>query len=169
MSFLSVHEREILMLEYETLHRENWERGQTVWLVNSILIAGSLLISFQTQIDEFPTPIVSLFLVIMAFMMNATADGVTKITYKRMEEVRELLEMPGPKEMYRKIRRKWWYPVRKSLPYVLYLVMANTYIFIIVGNHWIVWTSMAAGFLAILIRELLDLVDRWIKESRRSV
>jgi hypothetical protein len=135
MSFLSERERSILILEYKTLHKENWDRGRNVWVVNSILIAGSLLISFQSQIDGFPKPIVSLLLVIIAFGMNATSNEVNKITYERMENIRELLEMTGPTKMYRKIRRKWWYPLRSNLPYLLYLVLASTYLFIIVRTY----------------------------------
>ena len=154
--------KEILKLEYETLHKENWDRGQNVWLVNTILLTGSLLISFQSQIIGFPIPIVSLFLVTIAFLINATSDKVTQITYKEMERIRELLQMTGPTEMYLKeIRGKWWFRIRVNLPYSLYLGMASIYLFITLGNDWIVWTVLAAGVSVILFKELWCLVKRW--------
>ena len=170
MSFLDNQEREMLVREHETLRKDNWERGHTVWIVNTILITGSLLIVFQTiTSDEFPTPIVSLFLVVVSFLTNATSDRVTEINFQRMEEIRERLGMTGPTEIYRRrIEGKWWYSIRRNLPYVLYLVMASVYVLVITDNFCIFRTVLIVGFFAILIREVLGLVKRWIRESRRN-
>jgi hypothetical protein len=147
-------EREVLKLEYETLHKENWERGQNIWLVNTILITGSLIVSFQSDIRSFPVHLISIFLVIVAFLIHATAGQVTSITYRRMEKIRESLRMTGPTIMYhRDIEPKLWYSVRRNMPYVLYLVLGCVYLFLITGDIYIFADAITAGFLIILFRE----------------
>lgn len=156
MDLHTEEEREVLILEYKTLHKENWERGQNIWLVNTILITGSLIVSFQSDIKSFPASFISLFLVVVAFLMHVTADQVTAITYKRMEAIRKSLGMTEPTRMYyRDIRGKPWYSVRRNLPYVLYLVLGCAYLFLITGDFHIFVDAIAVGFLVILIREWL--------------
>jgi hypothetical protein len=159
MSFLNEQEREVLLLEYETLHKENWERGQNVWVVNSILITGSLIVSFQLQIKEFPAPLMSLFLVIIAAMLEATSDKVTTITYRRMERIRELLGMTGPTIMYHtEIRGKWWYMIRKNLSYFLYLILTCIYLFLFLHDKYFSLIIFVTGVVLIIAKELYYLI-----------
>jgi len=98
MVLFTEEDRENLLIEYKHLHDENWRRGQNVWLVNSILITGSLIAAFQPTIQNFPTPIVSLILVIIALILNLTTDKVTLICYERMNEIGCKLGIEGPKK-----------------------------------------------------------------------
>ncbi len=172
MSCISEREKEILILEYTTLHKENWDRGHNVWLVNSILITGSLIVTFQPQEHRLLAPLISLFLVFMAFMLNATSDLVTKITYDRMEGIRKILGMNGPTLMYHnEIEPKRWYSIRRNLPYLLYLVIATIYLFTIVRDQPVIpLTAMTVGILAMLTwRKTLKFVKRWTEKSRRGI
>lgn len=161
MSLINDRERQVLILEYETLHKENWERGQNVWLVNSILITGSLIVSFQSAFEGSLPYLTSLFLVIMAFMTQATSDKVTAITYKKMERIREILGMTEPTTIYYcEIRWKWWYLIRRNVPYLLYLVLACVYLFLLLNDRYISIDVFMIGLFLIIAREIYDLANR---------
>lgn len=133
-------ERNNLEIVYKHYHNENWERGQGVWLVNSILITGSLIVgfqSFQLGAFEFPTALVSLVLIIIANFNQVTSDRVTSITYDTMQKIEEKLEISkleelAPRRMYEsKIRKSKWYPVRSITPYFLYDFLIGCYLFVL--------------------------------------
>ena len=135
MDFLTKEERENLIIEYKQLHDENWHRGQAIWIVNSILIAGSLIAAFQTNIGGFPTSLVSFVLVFVATILHATGNKVTSITYKQMEEIRKKLGMTESSTMYRsKIQGKWWHTVRVSAAYVLFIFLMAVYILLLFSS-----------------------------------
>ena len=135
MDFLSKEERENLIIEYKHLHDENWQRGHAIWVVNSILITGSLIAAFQTNNANFPTPVVSLMSVVIATILHATGDKVTSITYKQMEEIRKKLGMTESSIMYRsKIQGKWWHTVRVSAAYVLFIFLMAVYILLLFNS-----------------------------------
>ena len=48
---MTKEERENLIIEYKHMHDDNWQRGHGIWLVNSILITGSLIVAFQSVIE----------------------------------------------------------------------------------------------------------------------
>jgi hypothetical protein len=135
MEFLTKEERENLIIEYKHLHDENWQRGHAVWVVNSILIIGSLIAAFQTNNANFPTPIVSLMLIVIATILHATGDKVASITYNQMEEIRKKLGMTKTTTMYKsKIQGKWWHTVRVSAAYVLFVFLMGVYIFLLLNS-----------------------------------
>jgi VanZ family protein len=169
MDLYTKEEREVLILEYETLHKENWERGQNVWLLNTILITGSLIVSFQSNMKSFPTPSISLFLVVIAFLIHATSNQVTATTYKRMEKIREHLRMTEVTRMYRSIRGKPWYLMRKNVPFTLYLVLGCTYLFLINNDLYIAVIAFVAGFFVILVSEGLDSIRRETEEANKRI
>jgi hypothetical protein len=135
MEFLTKEERENLIIEYKHLHDENWQRGHAVWVVNSILIIGSLITAFQTNNVNFPTPIVSLMLIVIATILHATGDKVTSITYNQMEEIRKKLGMTETTTMYKsRIQGKWWHTVRVSAAYVLFVFLMGVYILLLFNS-----------------------------------
>jgi hypothetical protein len=164
MELLTKEEREALLKEYELLHKENWERGHITWIVNTILITGSLIVAFQSNIKSFPTYLVSLLLVVITFIMEATSDKITTITYRRIEHIRKILEMTGPTEMYQsQIRGKPWYIIRRNLSYFLYLNLACAYLFLVFQNYCLLLAIFTAGIFILAIRELCDLMKREIE------
>ena len=135
MDFLTKEERENLIIEYKQLHDENWQRGQAIWIVNSILITGSLIVAFQTNIKGFPTSLASFVLVFVATILHATGNKVTSITYKQMEKIRKKLGMTESSTMYRsKIQGKWWHTVRVSAAYVLFIFLMAVYILLLFNS-----------------------------------
>jgi hypothetical protein len=141
MEFLTKEDRENLIIEYKQLHDENWQRGQAIWIVNSILITSSLIVAFQTTIAGFPTSLVSFVLVLAATILHATGDKVTSITYEQMEEIRKKLGLTEASTMYRlKIQGKWWHKIRVKVAYALFIFLMTVYIFLL---------SMSLGLLEI--------------------
>ena len=134
MEFLTKEERENLIIEYKHYHDENWQRGQAIWVVNSILITGSLIVAFQTNSSSFPTPIVSFVLVLVATILHYTSSKVTSITYKRMEEIREQLGITGPTKLYHsKIESEGWYFIRTKVAYGLFIFLMGVYLFLLLN------------------------------------
>jgi hypothetical protein len=82
MYLLTKDEKENLIIEYKHYHDENWRRSQAIWVVNSILITGSLIVVFQKSFLSFPASPLSLVLVIIAAILHATGNKVTSITHK---------------------------------------------------------------------------------------
>lgn len=131
--------RENLKILYKNYHDENWERGKNVWIANSILVTGSLLIAFQPVLNGFPMPLVSLSLVIVADVLHATADKITSITYDTMAEIEDRLGINGlgriaPREMFDSFKWKWWYVVRSLASYALYAFLSSIYLLLMFGN-----------------------------------
>ena len=144
MDFLTKEERENLIIEYKHLHDENWQRGQGIWIVNSILITGSLIVAFQPTLTGFPTPVVSLMLVIIATVLHATGDKVTAITYERMEEIRKNLGMTESSIMYKsKIKGKWWYILRLSASYMLFTFLMGVYLFLLFNSLYLLEVTLS--------------------------
>ena len=96
MRLVNKQEMENLFIVYKNLHYENWQRGQNIWVVNSVLITGSLIVA-SSNIKNFSSPLMSLSLVVTAFIAQATTEQVTIITYEKMEEVGEDLGLTEPK------------------------------------------------------------------------
>lgn len=117
--------RDNLKIVYGNYHDEVWKRGENIWLVNSILITGSLIAAFEL-------PLVSLFLVIIAVIMQVTSDKVTRITYNTMHEIEiklgiEMLGEVSPNSVFNKIKSKWWYPIRSLTSYFIYAFLIISY------------------------------------------
>ena len=132
MKLLTKEDREILLTEYNLLHDANWRRGNAIWVVNSLLITGSVLIAFQSNIDTFLLPLVSLFLVTIALILTYTGSKITSITYKRIENIREDLGLAETTRMFQKeIKGKLWYLLRKYAPYSLFIFLIGTYLYLL--------------------------------------
>lgn len=155
MDLLTKEERENLIIEYKHMHDDNWQRGHSIWLVNSILITGSLIVAFQNSFLSFPTPSMSLVLVIIAAILHATGNKVTEITYKRMEEIREMLGINGPTEMYRThIKGKWWYVMRVNAYFILSISLGSVYLFLWVEDFYLTIIFLSVSLILLLIGNL---------------
>jgi hypothetical protein len=161
MDFLSEEERENLILEYKHLHNENWQRGHGIWLVNSILITGSLIVAFRKASDILLDPVVSLMLVVTAVILHASGEKITTITYNRMEEIRKILGMTGATEMYKsRIRGTWWHIVRTNAAHVLFIFLIGIYLFLLEDNTYLLLITFSTGFIILLIKETYALSRR---------
>jgi hypothetical protein len=134
MDFLTNEDRENLIIEHKQLHDENWKRGQATWIVNSILIAGSLIVAFQTNISG-PTSLLSLVLVFVATILHATGNKITSITNKKMEEIEKKLGMSESSTMFKsQIKGKWWHTIRVNAAYALFIFLMAVYILLLFNN-----------------------------------
>jgi len=135
MDFLTKEERENLITEYKHMHDDNWQRGHGIWLVNSILVAGSLIVAFQSVTEKSLAYVAALLLVIVAFIIQVTAGRVTSITHKKMKEIRKKLGMTETTKMYEsEIQDKWWYFLRTKAAYALFFFLMAVYIFLLFSN-----------------------------------
>jgi len=135
MDFLTKDERENLIIEYKHMHDDNWQRGHGIWLVNSILITGSLIVAFQSVTDKSLAYSVALVLVIVAFILQITAGTVTSITYKKMKKIRKKLGMTETTRMYEsEIQGKWWYFLRTKVAYFLFFFLMAVYIHLLFND-----------------------------------
>jgi hypothetical protein len=123
--------KEALKTMYKNLHDDNWQRGQGVWVANSILITGSLFVVFQSEFVGALTYLVALMLVGVADFLHVTTEMVTVITYKQMEKIGHEIGLDKVKENYESdIRKNWWYPFRKVVSYVLFSFLIAGYLFL---------------------------------------
>lgn len=161
MDLLTREERENLIIEYNHLHEEIWKRGETVWLVHSILITGSLLITFQARIEDFPTPIVSLFLTLISFILQITTDKISGIDRERANDIRKQLGIYGPERLFkREIEGKWWYSIRKNISYGFFTVLVGVYLYLLLPTFASIVVPIVVGFISIAVAEIYDHLKR---------
>ena len=161
MTLLRDEDREILLVEYKQLNDENWRRGNAIWLVNSILITGSVLIAFQSNVKDFPAPLASLLLVVIALILTATGNKVTRITYKRIEKIRKILGLPETTRIYHEeMEGKPWYLLRINAVYMLFIFLISTYLYLLLQDYYISLISLVFGFLLLIIKEVYLLSKR---------
>lgn len=166
MDLLTKEEREALIIEYDHLHYEIWQRGQSIWVVNSILITGSLLAAFQVYNESFPFPAISLLLIAVSCVTQISTEWVNIISYRRMKEIGKRLGIVGPEKMYKSyLEEKWWYPIRRNGSYFLFLILASIYLFLIFHSIFILIIAVVVGLLTILGREAYSYMKRDILRS----
>jgi hypothetical protein len=155
MDLLTKEERENLIIEYKHYHDENWRRSQAIWVVNSILITGSLIVAFQNSFLSFPASPLSLLLVTIAAILHATGGKMTKLTYKRMEEIGKKLGINGPTELYRThMKGKWWYIVRVNAYFILSISFGSVYLFLWLGDFYLTIILLSVSLILLLIGNL---------------
>jgi hypothetical protein len=162
--------RENLKILYKNYHDENWERGQNVWVVNSILITGSLLIAFQPLVKS-STAAVSLFLVIIADILQSTSDEVTSVTYNTMLEIEKKLGIDklgnvAPRTVFEsKIKNAGWYPIRSLASYILYSFLIGLYL-LVISN--ILWLSSVIYLILIVLHSYIFLRKFYSNKTKKS-
>lgn len=154
MGFLYREEKQNLLLEYNDLREEILDRDYRTWVVNAILIVGSLLAAFSPGIENFSGAIISIILVVFALVLHGTSEHVTKIGQIRIEEISKQLGLSGPTKMYQtKIAGQWWYTVRRNAAYALFVILISIYLFLIFPETIVLVVSLATGYVLIAIRE----------------
>lgn len=169
MTLLTKEDRENLLTEYKQLHDENWRRGNAIWIVNSILITGSLLVAFQSNISNFPAPLASLLLVIIALISTATGNHVTGITYQKIAEIRKKVGMTESTKMYQlKIQGKPWHILRTNAAYLLFISLIGTYIQLLLEDYYLSLALILFGIILLVIKEVYLHLERTKEDKKLS-
>ncbi len=117
MKFLTKEDRENLFAEYNQLHEEIRERNNRIWIIDSILVTGSLLVTFQSEITSYLLPFVSLVMVLITLFHHYTGCHVNSINNQTLREIRPDLGLTRTNIMYEsKMREKSWFFFRGMLP-----------------------------------------------------
>jgi hypothetical protein len=166
MSCLSKEDREKLYFEHNYLQKQVHFLGNTMWVVNSILITGSLLVAFQSRSDVFPTPIASLILIWASFFITMGNNKINKTSYERMSNIRKALGILKPDEIYEtQVEGKLWYTLRNNTQYLLYTSLTSVYLFLLLQRIFLSLLVFALGILAIVARITRSYIDKQVKRG----
>ena len=155
MGFLLREEKESLLTEYDILREEIWDRDYKTWVVNAILIMGSIVAAFSvSSVKGFPTAALSVALIAAAVALHATSEKVTAIAYVRVEEIERYLKMAGPTTLFEsKIADQWWYVARRNVAYVLFAVLESVYLYLIFVNIFVFVVALVVGLVLVFFKE----------------
>lgn len=146
--------REKLSKEYSLLREELLDRSYKTWVISTVLIIGSLLVAFTPVTVAFPVPVLSIVLIAVAFVLHATSERVSAIGYSRLHELEYLLQISGTTSLFEsEISGKWWYLLRKSIAYVVFVILSGFYLVMIFSNTWLLTLAIGAGLILILAKE----------------
>lgn len=140
MAKLGKDEREILMLEYRELLDEILHRRRNSWLIHSILLASTFIISFRIDAPNLLpyTYVVSLVLVVFSWLFQLTARHVNNSCWGRRQKIEDMLAMKGPRERFGKLKETRLYKIRRKLWPALWFVLSAIYLLLIV--HYLIST-----------------------------
>lgn len=124
-------ERQALLEEYRVLIKGIFEQGNAVWLVNSVLIASSVLAMAQASIynDKLDAivfgvlTLLSVVFVLFSLLFYTLTERVTSIRWARVNEIECILEIKGNRYIHSQVKKKWWYALRTKMWYALYLLL----------------------------------------------
>ena len=154
MGFLLREERENLSTEYNLLREEISDRSYKTWVITIVLVVGSLLVAFIPTVFAIPLPAISILLISVAFILHSTSERISAIAYNRMFELERQLRITGPVRIYEsEISGQWWYMIRRSLAYFLFVILIAVYLYLIINTLWIMALTLALGFVIIFIKE----------------
>lgn len=138
MGFMQKEDRENQLIEYDTIREQISDRDYVTWVVNSILIIGSLLTAFVPGVEDFPTPILSLVLVASAAVLHVTSVRAIETACRRLEELAKKLNLPGATSNHESnIADSRWYTTRRNVAYALYAILITVYSFLILTRIYI--------------------------------
>ena len=170
MGFLLKEEKDALLAEFNLLREEILDRDYKTWVINAILIIGSIIAAFTPSVESFPTASVSIALVLSALAIHATSERVNGIAYDRIEVIAKQLKIAGPNLMYKsRISGQWWYIARKNVAYALFTVLISIYLFLIFANLYIFGIAIVVGFLLIAFKEQSNLRERNLKNYNPQI
>jgi len=159
-------ERERLFEELRYLQTDMHHRGEGTWIVNSILITGSLIVAFQAKSEIFPPPIASLTLILLSFILSGTTDVIDEKYFARIDEIEKELGLALP--FHSKIEGKWWYILRKDSKYLLFLSLSAIYFFLAYPKELILsWIIFLTGLLILAFKEERAFTKREIRKSKQ--
>lgn len=134
MILLKEEEREILMFEYEELLNEILQRRQNAWLIHSILLASTFIISFRPNSELLPYPyVVSLGLAIASWFLQLTADHVNYSCRKRGHKIEMKLGMKEPLRRYEELKKSWQYRIKHYLWHALWAFLGVVYFLLLLS------------------------------------
>ena len=141
-----------LRQEYDHLRHSVWSRGQTAWLVHSIIVSSSLIAvleswkyheKFNQPLPIFNVPLGIVFPMaaiigmLFSIFLQYTDLRLNDVMFRRMHEIENQLEMVGPTEMFETgIKPKSWYKIRRLSWFVLFIFLAFVYLMILV--EWLI-------------------------------
>jgi hypothetical protein len=158
MGFLFKEERDNSLVEYNFLSEEIWERSYRTWVINAILITGSVLVAFVQVQTIIPTPILSLVLVTSGLVLHVTSEKENEIERNRMEEIASKLRITELTKFQKTIAKKWWFSAKKNLPYALFVVLSAIYLLLITNNVYVLAATIIIGFAATYLLENFKLI-----------
>lgn len=155
MGFMLREEKESLLTEYDILREEIWDRDYKTWVVNAILIMGSIVAAFSSSsVKGFPTAALSVSLIAAAVALHATSEQVTSIAYVRVKEIEQYLKIAGPTRLFEsKIADQWWYVARRNVAYVLFTVLEAVYLYLVYPNIFVFVAALVVGLVLVFLKE----------------
>lgn len=123
--------REKLMLEYKELLEEILSRRENTWMIHSILIASTLIITFSAKADLLKlASFISIFLICISFFFQWSSTKINQSCWNRRHEIEETLEMKCPKRRYEELKGMRWFKIRRKMWYALFLFLIVIYMYI---------------------------------------
>ena len=133
MKFLTKEDRENLFAELEQLQAEIRERNQRIWLIDTILLTGSLIAAFQSEIVSILLPIAAIALVSFAFIQHITGQEVNAVAFETITEIRHDLVLTKTEHMYEsKLEGKSWFIFRSKVPYGIFIFLIVIYFYLLI-------------------------------------
>ena len=149
-----IAEKEKLTREYNLLREEILDRSYKTWVITIVLIVGSLLVALAPADIGFPLSVLSIVLIAVAIVLHATSERVSAIDYYRLHELEDILKIAGSKRLFElEIAGKWWYRLRRSVVYVIFVILVGIYLFMAFSNIWILSIVVVVGLIVILLKE----------------
>ncbi len=154
MGFLLKEEKENLLTEYNVLKEEIMDRDYKTWVINAILIIGSLIAAFSPVAENFNGAVLSVILVASAVILHATSERVNKICQLRVNQVVKQLRITGLTKMYEgRIAGQWWYTIRRNVAYALFTILLGVYLFLLSANVYVMAMSILVGVILLMVKE----------------
>jgi len=129
--------------EYRVLNEAVWRRGRCSLIVNSIVVSTTLAIvtfAISNRNDlgrnfflDLPNagfvPLVSLILIVMAYLLWWTSKKLDNICYIRIHELEDELGIRGNQWVHEQIRDKTWFLFRGYIWHSVFLLFIGAYLF----------------------------------------
>lgn len=169
MPFISNEDKEKLLRQHRRLCEEIHSRSNSIWVVNSILITGSLLVAFQIKSEAFPTPVAALVLLMASFILTATTNKLNRIWYETLEQIENYLDMKMRINVFAsQVEGRWWYTLRVNAVYFLYASLTSIYFHLIFQRRLLSLTIFLLGISILIIREVRADLKREMRKSQQK-
>lgn len=134
LKMLLKEDREILMEEHRQLLEEILHRRRNTWVIHSILLTATFLISFTASERFLPwVYITSLLLVSFSWFLQYSAGHVNKSCWKRRDEIKKKIGMEGPKRRYIELQKTYTYKLRRlfwPLIFLFFMILYAIFFFL---------------------------------------
>ena len=149
MIFVRDDEREILMLEYRELLDEILHRRRNTWVIHSVILAATLLISFASSVEPLLLRYgISFGLVVFSWFFQRTATHVNDSCWERRRKIEKKLGMKGPQLRYEKLKQTKSYKIRRRLWPALWFFLGVLY-FLLLLSYLVAHLHISFDFLGV--------------------